>query len=180
MEEALRESREHFATLARTAPVGIFQTDAEGVCYYANECLCTMAGLSFQAFCGEEGWVRAIHPEDRDLVVSEWRSAAQAKTSYRSEYRLQTPDGIVRWVVGQATPEWDPNGNLIGYVGTVTDISDRKQAEAALQYRIKLEQLINSISTQFIDLNPRDIDQGINGALQKIANLPRLTAATCF
>ncbi|MCG8365062.1 MAG: PAS domain-containing protein [Pseudanabaenales cyanobacterium] len=179
MEEALRESQEHFATLARTAPVGIFQTDAEGVCYYANECLCTMAGLSFETF-RVEGWTRAIHPDDRDLIVSEWRAAAKAGKRYRSEYRLQTPEGMVRWAVGQATPEWDANGNLMGYVGTVTDISDRKQAEAALQYRIKLEQLINSISTQFIDLKPRDIDQGIEDALQKIGEFTEVDRCYLF
>jgi PAS domain S-box-containing protein len=131
-EAALRQSERLFHTLAQVAPVGIFRTDARGDCVYVNERWCEIAGRSAGAALGQ-GWTRAIHPDDRDQVVAEWYRSAEEHRPFRMEYRLQRPDGVSTWVVGQALrepngPEWSG-----GSVGTITDITDRKHAEAALR-----------------------------------------------
>ncbi|WP_017327026.1 PAS domain S-box protein [Synechococcus sp. PCC 7336] len=119
------------ATLAAAAPVGIFRTDALGHCIYVNECWCQMAGLSPKAAAGE-GWRQGLHPDDRDRVAAEWYRSARDNRPFQLEYRFQRPDGKVTWVYGQSVAERDADGDAIGYVGTITDISDRKQAEEAL------------------------------------------------
>ncbi len=129
VEEALRESEERFRTLASHAPVGIFLTDPQGGCLFVNEHWQELAGLSLEKAMGH-GWVQALHPDDQQRVRHEWYSSVQGRQAFRSEYRFQTQTGKVSWLTGNAVELRNSNGVLIGYLGTVTDITDRKQAEA--------------------------------------------------
>jgi PAS domain S-box-containing protein len=131
-EEELRRSEKLFHTIAKVSPVGIFRTDKDGHCVYANERWCEIAGLSPEEASGE-GWAKALHPEDREGVFNEWYEAARKDLPFRSEYRFQRRDGITTWVLGSAIAEKDSNGEKIGYVGTVTDITAGKQMEQALR-----------------------------------------------
>ncbi len=131
-EQALRQSEQRYATLTAAAPVGIFRTDAEGHCLYVNDRWSQIAGLTALEAAGD-GWVKAIHPEDRDLVAQHWYRFAETGDIFRLEYRFQRPEGMVTWVFGQAVKEIDEAGIVRGYVGTITDISDRKEAQMALQ-----------------------------------------------
>jgi PAS domain S-box-containing protein len=148
-EEALQQSESHYATLAKVSPVGIFHTDPEGNCLYVNERWCAIAGLTQQAALGE-GWIEALYPGDRSRVIAEWYQAAQQNLLFRSEYRFQRPDGAITWVYGQAVAKLDSLGQVLGYVGTITDISDRKQLEESLsrsQEQLSLAQRISNIGT---------------------------------
>jgi PAS domain S-box-containing protein len=131
-EAALLESEHRYATLARTSPVGIFRTDMAGNCLYVNQRWSEITGISHQQALGE-GWEAALHPEDRDRVQTAGREAAATGEPFRSEFRFQRPDGTIRWVFGQAILETGIRDEPIGFVGTVTDITDRKLAEVALQ-----------------------------------------------
>jgi two-component system CheB/CheR fusion protein len=131
-DECLRASERRFRALARHAPVGIFQTDAEGNCLFVNERWCQMAGLSAEAAAGQ-CWVGALHPDDRDRIFREWYAAAKAGREFAGEYRFRTPQGQVTWLSGSAVALRDEAGGVSGYLGTVTDISGRKQAEQSLR-----------------------------------------------
>jgi PAS domain S-box-containing protein len=131
-EEALRQSEARFHRLTQLAPVGIFRTDPQGHYVYVNERCCVLTGLTPDEARGE-GWVRGLHPDDRERVVAEWGRAARASRPFESEYRFRRPDGTVAWVFGQALAEHGPAGDVRGYVGTVTDITARKLAEEALR-----------------------------------------------
>lgn len=128
---ALRESEQRYHALAKAAPVGIFRTDLQGQCIYVNERWQELAGMK-QAQALGDGWAASIHPEDRQQVFNEWSEAAQAQRSFRIECRFQKPDGQVIWVLAQAEAERDTNNQIVGYVGTVTDISARKLIEDKL------------------------------------------------
>ncbi|MBO3462698.1 PAS domain S-box protein [Aetokthonos hydrillicola Thurmond2011] len=131
-EEALQKSESRYATLAEVAPVGIFRFDTSGNCIYVNEQWCEMTGVSIQAGLGM-GWLQILHPEDRDRIVMEWEQAFAQRRFYRNEGRCVRPDGIIFWFYCQALPEIDSSGRIIGYVGTIIDITDRKHAEEQLQ-----------------------------------------------
>jgi PAS domain S-box-containing protein len=132
IEAQLRESEEKFRILVTHAPVGIFQTDPQGDCLFVNHKWSELTGLSLDRAMGK-GWLDAIHSEDRERVFQEWYDAAQAKREFFLEYRFQTPQGKVNWVVGSAVAIRNRDGVVTGYFGTVTDISDRKAADEALQ-----------------------------------------------
>ncbi len=141
-EMALRESEQRYHVLAKVVPVGIFRTDMEGYCIYVNECWQDLAGMKLTQALGD-GWVAALHADDRQRVSTEWYQAAQAQRGFRIECRFRKPDGRVSWVLTQAEAERDANGRIVGYVGTVTDISARKQAEVKLaNQRDMLEDLV--------------------------------------
>ena len=121
-EEVLRESEGLFRTLAATAPVGIFRTDADGACLFVSEWWIEIAGMSAEQARGA-GWAEALHPDDRAAVIEQWGRAARNREPLCAEYRFVHPSGRVTWVVGRAVPEGG------GYVGTITDITALKHAE---------------------------------------------------
>jgi len=132
IETSLRESQQLFASLAEAAPVGIFRTDQIGDCIYVNERWCQIAGLNAEEVSGGN-WARALHPEDREMVAAAWYEAVKANRPFKIECRFLRPDGMTTWVFSQALAERNIHGEIIGYVGTITDISDRKKAELTLQ-----------------------------------------------
>ena len=131
-EESLQESEARSATLARQAPVGIFETDAQGDCMFVNDYWQAITGLSSTQAVGR-GWGNALHPDDRDSVASAWYTASEANREFALEYRFCMPDGTVTWVTGNARPLHNASGKVIRYSGTVLDITARKRAEEALR-----------------------------------------------
>jgi PAS domain S-box-containing protein len=126
--------------IVESAPVGLFQTDVEGNCLYVNAKWRQLSGMSLEAALGK-GWIAALHPDDRDRVAAEWYRAAQEEREFQSDYRFQTRDGTATWLHGTAVALRNNSGEIIGYVGTVTDITARQSAENRLQLREKELQL---------------------------------------
>ena len=129
--DRLQASEQRYATLTAAAPVGIFRTDAAGRCLYVNDRWCQIAGLTPEAAAGE-GWRQGLHPDDQDRIATEWYTSVQENRLFQLEYRFQRPDGAITWVYGQSVAERDVDGQIIGYTGAITDISDRKWAERQL------------------------------------------------
>jgi PAS domain S-box-containing protein len=129
--EALEESEKRFRTLAEFVPIGIYLTGCDGDCRLVNPRWCELTGLSAAEAQGD-GWVKALHPDDRARVQEEWTAAVRSGGEFRSEYRYRRPDGMTRWVVGGAAPLREAGGLIVGYVGSVTDVTDRKELEQEL------------------------------------------------
>ena len=130
-EDQLTKSEQRFRTLAETAPVGIFRTDANGATTYVNP---RWSEITQQTLSDAQGygWVNAVHPDDRDMLTQSWQLAVQAKTASEIEYRFKHHDGSVAWVIGKATPQKDEHGVTIGYIGTLSEITERKLMELDL------------------------------------------------
>ncbi|MEC4893889.1 MAG: PAS domain S-box protein [Oscillatoria sp. PMC 1051.18] len=144
-ENKLKESEKRYQILTEALPICVFYTDAQGNCLYTNDRWQKIAGLTQEEALGK-GWNSAIHPEDRERVSSEWYRAASQKKLFNSEYRFQNPEGKVSWVIGNAVGIDNEKGETIGYVGTVTDISDRQEAEMKLQESEKRYQTLTEAS----------------------------------
>ena len=132
IEISLSESQKRFESLAASAPVGIYRTNTTGDAIYLNDRWCEIAGLTAAEASGPN-WARALHPEDRAKVGAAWYASVQENRPFELECRFQKPDGSITWVLSRACAEYDIYGEIIGYVGTITDISDRKRAETVLQ-----------------------------------------------
>ena len=131
-EEALRKSEKRYYTLANISPVGIFHTDKEGFTTYVNPQWTSISGLSEEEALGF-GWLKAVHPEDRTKRAEGWDEVTKSQRADSAEYRFVQPDGRVTWVLGNAVPEINSYNQIVGYVGTITDITERKIAEEALR-----------------------------------------------
>jgi PAS domain S-box-containing protein len=153
VERSLELSEQRIESLARLAPVGIFRSDRIGNCIYVNDRCCEMMGLPAAASLGE-GWARAVHPEDRDRVTSEWMETVEKNLPFYSEFRFLRDDGTIRWAIGQAVAETDETERLIGYIGTITDITDRKQSEIALhQTNQRIINIWESMTDAYVNLD---------------------------
>ena len=143
-ESLLRESEGKYQTLARISPVGIFRTDAKGVTTYVNPRWCEISGISFDEALGD-GWLKAVHPDDRERVSKGWQASTQVKSESASDYRFVNPDGTIRWVMGLAVPEMSSGNQVVGYVGTITDITERKLAEEQAQKQLQRLETLHRI-----------------------------------
>jgi PAS domain S-box-containing protein len=131
-EGALRETDVHFRTLADSAPIGIYLTDPDGACTYANRQWNRMGGLLPGEALGD-GWVRGVHQADRERVLAAWQRCVAARRGFAQEYRMVDDGGVVRWVSCRAVPLRGADGEVLGYVGTTVDITERKRSEDALR-----------------------------------------------
>jgi PAS domain S-box-containing protein len=132
IEEALRQSEERFRTLTSLAPVGIFLADSKQQCLFVNERWCELAGMSSTEAMGN-GWLRAIHPLDLARVSSEWSDHFGKGEQFSMEFRFDTKKGQVTWLFGRGVPLCNGHGEITGWLGTITDITERKKTEQALR-----------------------------------------------
>jgi PAS domain S-box-containing protein len=120
----LRISEARYKTLSDAAPLGIFHTDARGMCTYVNEKYSQISGLPFEECLGE-GWSQAIHKEDRDLVYKKWYEAAVKDSEFQSTHRFVRSDESVSWCNVKAASIKE-QGKIVGYIGTTDDITEQK------------------------------------------------------
>ncbi|MGA7935956.1 MAG: PAS domain S-box protein, partial [Kovacikia sp.] len=133
IEQAFRTSEQRFRTLSQCAPVGIYMTDADVLqCTYVNDRWCELTQLTADQAIGA-GWVKALHPDDQQRVFEEWQAALQNNREFILEYRYLHPDGTIVWVSGRAIALRDQAGQVSGFIGTVSDITERRQMELALR-----------------------------------------------
>ncbi|MEG4984315.1 response regulator [Microcoleus sp. BR0-C5] len=123
----LSKSEERFRTLCACSPLGIYLADVEGRCTYINPRCQAICGLTLEESLAEI-WQREVHPEDRERVVADWLAWIKEGNEYSNEFRLAGSE-TVRWINVQSSPMFSDLGKLIGHVGTVRDVTDRKQAE---------------------------------------------------
>ena len=150
-QKALRSSEERYRSLSACSPVGIFETDMAGRCLYTNPRYQEICGCTLEESLGE-GWSRFVHLEDRDRVFAEWSLYARDGREYSDEFRIQTQEGIVRWVHVRSSPMFSAQGELIGHVGTVEDITSRRQAEANILAALHQEQELSELRNSFLSL----------------------------
>ena len=139
---ALVRSEKKYQTLTTVSPVGVFYTDANGDCLYVNEKWCEIAGMSAKQAEGQ-GWINALHPDDKERIFEKWNESTQSGKPFKLEYRFQQA-GKVRNVLGQAIAEQGSDGEIVGYVGTITDITNFTAIENALVKSEKKLQLLHS------------------------------------
>jgi PAS domain S-box-containing protein len=132
-EVELRKSERLFHALADISPVGIFRTRADGYTIYVNPKWCELSGLNAEQAIGD-GWLSGVHPHDREKLMQTWKGKVSESNTSGAEYRFLKPNGTVIWVLGNAVPEIVDN-EVKGYIGTITDITDRKKSELLLQQK---------------------------------------------
>ena len=177
-EAALQESQRRYQTLTEASPISIFQTDTSGNCTYVNQRWSEVTGLSLEESLNL-GWASILHPDDRDRVFAEWFEAVAAGVPCKSEFRFLSSNGTIIWVICQALPEIGNDREVIGYIGTVTDISDRLLAETALQAAKEAAETANQAKSTFLANMSHELRTPLNAILgfaRLISNSPTLPA----
>ncbi len=175
-EKAAQFTKGRYQTLTNLIPVGVFMTQSDGKTIFVNPKWCAISGLS-QEEALNDGWLNAVHPEDRKKLKQGWYAATNKKETSDAEYRFIKPDGTVTWVLGRAIPEYNDKHQIIGYVGTLTDITDIKLYEIELSRLKEKAEESDRLKSAFLANMSHEIRTPMNGilGLAELLNEPKLT-----
>ncbi|MDX1420849.1 MAG: PAS domain S-box protein [Rubricoccaceae bacterium] len=166
MEVALRQEREQLHTLIEAIPQQVWTARPDGAIDYVSDRVLAYFGRSRADLVGM-GWHDTVHPDDLPSALARWEGALASGEPYEVEFRLRAHDGSYRWHLGRALPLRGTDDEIIGWFGTNTDITDRKEMEEVLQAeKSRLEELLARLRRAQHQL----IQQ------EKMASLGRLTA----
>jgi PAS domain S-box-containing protein len=167
-EEALHKSQHLFQTLAQVSPVGIFRTDPDGYTTYVNPKWSELSGLAPEAADGLK-WLNAVHPDDLERLKKSWLADFKSKRKSTSEYRFLRSDGNIVWVMGNAVPELIGN-EIVGYIGTITDITERKRSEEILkESEIKYRRIFENVQDMFYEASIEGIMLEVSPSVELIS-----------
>jgi PAS domain S-box-containing protein len=139
VERDLREREERVRLIADRAPVMIWTARPDTTLDYLNRTCVEFTGLPLEKLL-DEGWLDAVHPEDRAYCVAIYGPAIEARMPFCVEYRVRRADGAYRWLLATGVPKAGPDGSFDGYIGCDVDITERKDAETrTLESRTALE-----------------------------------------
>ncbi|MEG4212261.1 PAS domain S-box protein [Microcoleus sp. S13_B4] len=145
VEDAIKQSEERYRSLIAATSQIVWATDAEGRGTDLQ---------SWRAYTGQTeadvlglGWLDPIYPDDRERTAQVWMEAVQTKSLFAIEYRIRGADGNYRYFQARGVPILNEDGSIREWIGTCSDIHDRKQAEDALkQSEERYRSLIAAIS----------------------------------
>jgi PAS domain S-box-containing protein len=139
-EAAQGESEERFRNLADSVPALVWMCDAGGQCIYVNGPWLGYTGRTMLQEIGR-GFADAIHPDDRARVLADEQRAIDQRAILATEYRLRRADGDHRWFLVTAAPRFTDNGDgeYIGHLGILIDVTDRRNLEEKVREMQRLE-----------------------------------------
>ena len=120
-----------FWDTAEAIPHLVWTSTPEGTTEHLNRRALEYLGLPAESWTGWS-WLDAIHPDDADYAQREWTRAAAAEKPYEVDCRIRRHDGVYRWHTFRSMPRVDANGTVVRWIGTATDIDDRKRVEDQL------------------------------------------------
>jgi PAS domain S-box-containing protein len=131
-ELALQQSEERYRYLIAATSQLFWVASPDGMTIHDNPAWREFTGQTLEEYQGW-GWLDAIHPEDRLLMAELWESTINTCSLYQQEFRLRRHNGEYRYTLTRGVPVLEPDGSIREWIGTCSDIHDRKQAELALQ-----------------------------------------------
>ncbi len=132
-QDALRASEQQFHSLIDAIPQHVWSTNADGRLHYVSQRVTDYFGCTFEDMINN-GWKRYVHADDVPEIIKQWAHCVETGKNYEIEYRLKrASDGSYRWHLGRAVPLRDREGNIIKWLGTNTDITERKEFEQDLK-----------------------------------------------
>jgi PAS domain S-box-containing protein len=146
MEDELLESKRRFQYALDAAQAGIWEWNAKTDQLSWSEQVWGLYGLEVNSVTlNNQLCVDTIHPDDREMASWIIRDALSKGVAVSLEYRTAHPDGSVHWLTSRAMPLYDADGHLERYIGTIIDITERKEIEIALtESRKKLSQALEA------------------------------------
>jgi len=162
VEVALRESEQRFRTMANAAPAMLWITEADGTASFLSRGWYEYTGQR-GGDVHEAGWLQAVHPDDRETAAGVFGDANAERKPFSVDYRLRRASGDYGWAIDAGRPRFGADGAFLGFIGSVIDITERKQAEERqkllldeLNHRVKNTlAIIQSIASQTLRETPQ-------------------------
>ncbi|MGV3772840.1 MAG: PAS domain S-box protein [Verrucomicrobiales bacterium] len=156
---ALKASEERFRHISTSAPIGIFLADATGETQWINDAMLRLNGRSVDDCLGHGLVEETVHPEDKEGVISHWKSyIANPTSTWKRDLRILRKSGEVIFIHVQASSILE-HGKVIGFVGTAEDVTQQRQAEEAL--RISEARFASIFQSSPLGVSISTLDEGI-------------------
>ncbi len=140
--EKIEASEAKFKSYTEKSPIAIYTTDVNGNCTYVNQTWLNMTGMNKKEALGD-GWLNALHPEDLEGVKVNWYKSVESNGSWRFEYRfINKKNKEISWVEGTAKELFNDKNELIGFLGTNVNITERKRAEKENRFKANLLSMV--------------------------------------
>ncbi|MBP5971602.1 PAS domain S-box protein [Brasilonema sp. CT11] len=130
--ETLPESEEEFRKLANELPILMWMSNANNLNTFVNQCTVEFTGRALEELLGE-GWLEGIHPEDKQHCFDTYLPAFKNHQRFHYVCRYLRADGEYRSLINIGVPRFESDGSFVGYIGCCIDITERVEAEVALQ-----------------------------------------------
>lgn len=163
-EEALRESEARFRAMADAAPVLIWISGLDKLCYFFNQGWLRFTGRSMEQEMGN-GWAAGVHPDDLDRCIEIYTRSFDDRVPFAMEYRLMHHSGKHRWILDSGVPRYDGKGTFLGYIGACIDIEEIKLAEAEREKAREAAEQLARIKSEFLANMSHEIRTPLNGVL---------------
>jgi len=168
-EARLRESEERFRLIADSAPVPMWVTKPDRTRSFVNQAYVDFIGVSRGA-AETFDWRTILHPDDHDRVVAQSIAGEATLKPFVLEARYQRADGEWRWIRSTSQPRWGPNGEHDGFIGVAHDVTESKQAEAALRE-------LNETLERRVEERTHDLQAALDRLQQEVAERERAEEA---
>ena len=153
IERELQDSEDRFKLLIEAIPQQVWTVRTDGALDYVNRRILEYFKRSFEQMIGW-GWDDVIHPDDMADMLAHWQRALENGEPYETEFRLRRSDGVYRWYLVRALPLRDAENRIVKWLGTNTDITERKETIAELQKtQARLQLVLSSTPAVFYTAN---------------------------
>lgn len=159
----LQESEQQLRTLTDAMPQMVWISEADGKSIYFNQQWVDYTGLTLEESYGD-GWIKALHPDDRQRSWDSWQNAIKTAGIYSIESRLRRADGIYRWWLLRSVSRQSNDGKIVNRYGTCTDITEQKKTEEQLLDSLQKLEEKERAKTRFLAAAGHDLRQPVAAA----------------
>jgi PAS domain S-box-containing protein len=151
----LAQKNQELDAIVQTAPDIIFSRQSDGTRDYISSRFYEYTGAPPGTAVGF-GWLEYMHADDREPSMAHWLRCVQSGENYESEYRLRSTEGMYRWFRARAVPLRDPEGKILKWYGTCSDIHDSKLLEQSIRdSAVELERMVDIRTIELRRLSSR-------------------------
>ena len=166
-EEALRESEDRFRTMAESIPQLAWMAKPDGHIFWYNRRWYDYTGTTLEQMKGW-GWQSVHDPVELPRVMERWKAAIAAGKPWEDTFPLRRHDGAMRWHLSRAMPICDPQGCVLQWFGTNTDITERTELEKTLQRAKAAAEAANEAKGRFLANMSHELRTPMNAILGMI------------
>ncbi|HYW06916.1 MAG TPA: MHYT domain-containing protein [Longimicrobium sp.] len=141
--EAIRRSEDRFRSLVQASTQIVWTCHASGDFVDEQAGWAEFTGMAPDEYLGA-GWLRAVHPDDRERTADAWRNAVRDRGVYVCDYRLRRHDGAWRITQARGVPVLESDGKVREWVGANTDVTEQRRAEEAREHLAEASRVLAS------------------------------------